>query len=341
MKIIFVFFPFPSLIYTQRSMILSQQAADKRFQVAIAGEINLDLILYGLPTDMPLERELLASRFEVTLGSSSAILAHNLAVLGTSVSFTTRIGADELGQIALQRLSEASVDLSRTVRASNDTATGVTIILHHGAQRHMFTYPGTMAEMTVADLDLAYLCQSRHFHLSSLFLQTGLRPGAGDLMRQLKQAGLTTSLDTNDDPDDQWAGLFEDILPHVDVLLPNESEACRMTGASSVEEAIERLAAIVPVVAIKCGPRGALVRYAGTTHHAEPLLVEPIDTIGAGDSFNAGFLHTWLQGLSPEVAARAGNITGAFSTLRSGGTESFRDKALRDSFFGKHPLPAS
>ena len=322
-------------------MTSSQGTPLKRFQVAIAGEINLDLILYGLPADMPLERELLATRFEVTLGSSSAILAHNLAVLGTSVTFTTRVGADELGQIALQRLSQASVDLSRVVRASSDTATGVTVILPHNAGRHMFTYPGTMAEMTVSDLDLASLEQARHFHLSSLFLQTGLRPGAADLFRQLKQAGLTTSLDTNDDPDDRWEDLLDGLLPHVDVLLPNESEACRMTGTANVEEAIERLAAIVPVVAIKCGPRGALVRYAGTTHRIAPVAVDPVDTIGAGDSFNAGFLHAWLQNLPPQIAAKSGNITGAFSTLRSGGTEAFRDAALRKSFFEDHPLPTA
>lgn len=313
----------------------------RRFQVAIAGEINLDLILYGLPVEMPLERELLASGFEVTLGSSSAILAHNLATLGTSVTFTTRVGGDELGEIALRRLSQADVDLSRVVRVLGGAATGVTIVLPHGAKRHMFTYPGTMAEMTLADLDLEHLAQAQHFHLSSLYLQTGLRPGVGRLFRQLKQTGLTISLDTNDDPDDRWEGLVEGLLPLVDVLLPNESEACRMTGAGSVDDAIERLGAIVPVVAVKCGSRGALVRYSGITRRIEPITVEPVDTIGAGDSFNAGFLHAWLRGLPPELAARAGNLTGAFSTLRSGGTEAFRDTALMKTFFERHPLPTA
>jgi sugar/nucleoside kinase (ribokinase family) len=289
--------------------------------------------------DMPLERELLASGFEVTLGSSSAILAHNLAALGTSVTFTTRVGEDELGEIALQRLSKAEVDLSRVTRANGGVATGVTVVLSHGAKRHMFTYPGTMAEMTIADLDLEYLAQARHFHLSSLFLQTGLRPDVTKLFKQLRQAGLTISLDTNDDPDDRWEGILDEVLPLVDVLLPNESEACRMTGTGNVEAAIERLGAIVPIVAVKCGSRGALVRYDGVTHRAEPIAVDTVDTIGAGDSFNAGFLHAWLSGLAPELAARAGNLTGAFSTLRSGGTEAFRDAALMKSFFAQHPLP--
>jgi sugar/nucleoside kinase (ribokinase family) len=292
-----------------------------------------------LPTDLPLERELLASNFEVTLGSSSAILAHNLATLGTSVTFTTRVGGDELGEIALQRLSHASVDLSRTVRTSGGTSTGVTIVLSHGAKRHMFTYPGTMAEMTVADLDLDYLAGARHFHLSSLFLQTALRPDVVNLFERLKRAGLTISLDTNDDPEDRWEGLLEKVLPLVDVLMPNESEACRMTGTSNVEDAIVRLGEIVPIVAVKCGSRGALVRYAGKNRMAEPVKVDTVDMIGAGDSFNAGFLHGWLRGLAPELAARCGNITGALSTQRSGGTEAFRDAALMKEFFEQHPLP--
>jgi len=286
-----------------------------------------------------LERELLASKFEVTLGSSSAILAHNLAALGSSVTFTSRVGGDELGEIALQRLSQATVDLSRTVRVANGTATGVTIVLSHGAKRHMFTYPGTMAEMTIADLDLDYLAGAQHFHLSSLFLQTGLRPDVVTLFAHLKRAGLTISLDTNDDPDDRWEGLLENVLPLVDVLLPNESEACRMTGAAKVEDAIERLGEIVPVVAVKCGSRGALVRYAGETRMVEGVRVETVDMIGAGDSFNAGFLHGWLRGLKPEMAARCGNITGALSTQRSGGTEAFRDAALMKAFLAQHPLP--
>lgn len=288
---------------------------------------------------MPLERELLASGFEVTLGSSSAILAHNLAALGTSVTFTTRVGEDELGEIALQRLSKAEVDLSRVTRAKGGVATGVTVVLSHGAKRHMFTYPGTMAEMTIADLDLEYLAQARHFHLSSLFLQTGLWPDVTKLFKRLRQAGLTISLDTNDDPEDRWEGILDEVLPQVDVLLPNESEACRMTGTSNVEAAIERLGAIVPIVTVKCGSRGALVRHGGVTHRVEPIAVETVDTIGAGDSFNAGFLHAWLRGLTPELAARAGNLTGAFSTLRSGGTEAFRDAALMKSFFERQPLP--
>lgn len=310
------------------------------FDVTIAGEINLDLILYGLPSAMPVERELLASDFQATLGSSSAILAHNLGVLGARVGFITQVGRDPLGRIALERLGESGVDISRTT-FNDSRATGVTVLLHHGAERRILTYPGTMSEMTVADLDIEYLCSSRHFHLSSLFLQSGLSPGVPDLFRRLKKAGLTLSLDTNDDPSGKWSGVLEELLDLVDILLPNEAEACRIARRNTLDEALAALAGRVPLVAVKCGGRGAVVQKGKERFAAAPVAVTPVDTIGAGDSFNAGFLFAWLQGHGPEACARAGNIAGALSTLRLGGTESWRDRKLVDSFLGEHGFPAA
>jgi sugar/nucleoside kinase (ribokinase family) len=310
------------------------------FDITIAGEINLDLILYGLPQSMPVERELLASHFEVTLGSSSAILAHNLAVLGTKVGFTTRAGTDELGRIALERLKESGADVERTVFDSA-RSTGVTVLLHHGRERHILTYPGTMSEMTMSDLDLDYLKSSRHFHLSSLFLQRGLAPDLPELFRELKRAGLTISLDTNDDPDDKWEGVLDELLDLIDVLLPNEAEACRIAHRENFDEALAVLSERVPCIVVKRGPSGSLVLADGKRTAVPAVNVTPIDTIGAGDSFNAGFLSAWLRGLPLEICARAGNITGALSTLRSGGTEAFRDRELVAAFLRQNRFPVA
>lgn len=307
--------------------------------IAIAGEINLDLILYGLPEKMALERELLASDFRMTLGSSSAILAHNLAVLGARVGFATKVGADDFGRVALDRLHESGADLSRTL-CDPVTPTGVTILLHHGIERHILTYSGTISQLTVSDLDMAYLMSSRHFHLSSLFLQQGLAPDLPDLFRKLKKSGVTLSLDTNDDPADEWGGVLEELLDLVDILLPNEAELCHIAHRKTTEEALATLSARVPCIAVKCGPRGSRVRMGSTDIAVSPVSVNPVDTIGAGDSFNAGFLFAWLQGMGPEDCAMAGNIAGALSTQRAGGTEAFRDKELVRGFLSAHQFPA-
>ncbi len=193
-----------------------------KLDISIAGEINLDLILYGLPEHMPTERELLATNFVITLGSSSAILAHNLAALGSHVGFVTKVGDDLFGTLAVERLRERGVDLTYVAHGANS---GVTLILPHEPHRHILTYPGTISQLHLEDLDLDYLASARHFHMSSLFLQSELLPNVPELFRRMKSAGLTTSLDTNDDPEDRWDKILREILPYVDILLPNEREA--------------------------------------------------------------------------------------------------------------------
>jgi sugar/nucleoside kinase (ribokinase family) len=302
-----------------------------RFDVTIAGELNLDLIFYGLPEQLPPERELLADRMMLTLGSSSAIVAHNLAALGSRVGFQSRIGNDPLGRIALDRLQQGGVDVSCVCSVPGTTTTGLTVILHHKAWRNILTYAGTIAETCWEDLDLDALADSRHFHLSSYYLQRGLRPKVGELLQLLKSKGLTISLDTNDDPEDQWQDLHE-VLHCVDVFLPNEREACKAAGTEDLEAAIDKLSGLVPLVVVKLGRQGALAQRGGERFSSSSQEVVPVDTVGAGDSFDAGFLHQYVRGADLPTCLASGNIAGALSTTRAGGTEAFRDADHRERF---------
>jgi len=305
-----------------------------RFDVTIAGELNLDLILYGLPAELPRERELLADRMMLTLGSSSAIVAHNLASLGSRVGFQSRIGEDDFGQIALTRLSASGVDAS-LVRRSSTSNTGLTVILQHDPWRNILTYSGTISELKVADLDLDYLSNSRHFHLSSFYLQNSLRPDIPELFRRLKAAGLTISLDTNDDPENRWSGL-EDVLGYVDVFLPNEREACKIAHTDNLDQAIAKLSELVPILVVKLGSKGAIARRGAEEVQAAAVCVTMVDPVGAGDSFDAGFLHHYIRGADLATCLAWGNLAGALSTTKPGGTEAFRDSTHRKRFFGEH-----
>jgi sugar/nucleoside kinase (ribokinase family) len=305
-----------------------------RFDVTIAGELNLDVILYDLPEELPPEHEFLTDRMMLTLGSSSAIVAHNLAALGSRVGFQSRIGDDSLGQSALQRLNESGVDVSRVLKVPGPVKTALTVVLQHPNWRNILTYSGTIVDLTLDDLDLQFLTDSRHFHLSSFYLQKGLRPYVPELFRTLKQAGLTISLDTNDDPEDRWEGHLFESLRYVDVFLPNAREAKKIVRTDDLEVAVTKLAEIVPIVVIKMGAEGAVAQRGNERLQSPAQRVNFVDPVGAGDSFDAGFLHRFVRGSDLGTCLALGNRAAAFSTTRAGGTEAFRDREYREKFLG-------
>jgi sugar/nucleoside kinase (ribokinase family) len=305
-----------------------------KFGISVVGELNLDLVLYGLPGHFELDREHIASNLSLTLGSSSAIFAHNFALLGNLVGFHSAVGDDPLGKLCLERLMESGVDVS-AVRKFPAKQTGFSVILPQPEKRFILTYPGVMAEMRVEDLDLTRILEAGHLHLSSYFLQKALRPRVPDLFRLAKEAGLSTSMDTNDDPDDRWDQDVLDVLSWVDALLPNEYEACRLARTDDPMLALDFLAARVPLVVMKRGEEGALARQGLEIFEASSPRVAAVDTIGAGDSFDAGFLHQFIRGAKIEECLRYGNLAGALSTTRSGGTEAFRDTKHRESFLAQ------
>ena len=172
--------------------------------------------------------------------------------------------------------------------------------------------------------------------MSSLFLHKSLQADLPGLFDELRRRGLTLSLDTNDDPEDAWDGVLDAMLDRIDVLLPNEDELKRIARKPTLDEALEILAKRVPLIVVKRGPQGALVQQGSRRDLVPPVAVTPVDTIGAGDSFNAGFLSAYVRGGSPVEAARCAVATGALSTLRAGGIDAFADVAFRKAFLGRH-----
>jgi sugar/nucleoside kinase (ribokinase family) len=310
--------------------------AGRAFDVTVVGELNLDLILYGLPDELAPERELLASSMALTLGSSSAIFAHNLAVLGRRVGFISRIGTDQLGALSLARLAAGGVDVSRVRKVEGPVTTGLGVILPGSVARRILTYPGTMFEMCYEDLDLEYLASARHFHLSSFFLHRALQPRIAGLFCEMRKRGLTTSLDTNDDPDDRWGSGLPDVLPYVDVLFLNDREVRKVAANESLEAAADKVAGLVSTLVVKLGAQGALLRHQGKELRSAAVPVEVVDPVGAGDTFDAGFIHQFLRGSDLATCLRFANIDAAFSTTRPGGTEAFLDGNQLKTFFAEH-----
>jgi sugar/nucleoside kinase (ribokinase family) len=300
--------------------------------VCVVGEINPDLILYGLPKEIKPEQETLVQGFRLTLGSSSAIFAHNLAVLGTHVGIVSKIGDDPFGKMAAGWLEAGGVDVTH-VSVAKATATGLSVILAQPHERFILTYPGTMFELSYRDLDFDYILSARHLHLSSFFLHRALRPQIPELFRRAKAQGLTTSLDTNDDPEDRWGDDLQQVLKFVDIFFPNEREAKKISRTDDLTQAIAKLSQTLPLLVVKLGPQGAVARKSSQEWRAAQLPMKVLDVVGAGDSFDAGFIHRFLQGAGVEECLKFANIAGAFSTTREGGTEAFRDRQEVTRFF--------
>jgi sugar/nucleoside kinase (ribokinase family) len=314
-------------------MAVHQGGKLAKFDVTLAGEITMDLLLYGLPEELPVERELVADHMALTLGGSSAITAHNLAVLGSRTGFIPQLGADPFTEVCVDTLRQAGVDLSHAVAPKTNVGTGVTVLLQHQRSRRALTYSGTTSSLSYEDLDLAYLASGRHFHLSSFFLQSGLRDDVPKLLAAMRSAGLTTSLDTNDDPEDLWDGPIAETLAHLDILMPNEREACRLANESSFEDAVRKLAEKIPLLVVKRGAKGALAVHLGVRYEAPGYTTKVVDVIGAGDSFNAGFLHAYVHRASIDDCLALGNVCGAYSTTSSGGVLAFSDLPRMQRFF--------
>lgn len=310
----------------------------KQFDVTLAGEITMDMVMYGFPEQLPVEHELLASGMALTLGGSSAITAHNLAALGSKVGFTPQIASDPFTELCLQPLRKAGVDLSKAVGPHHGVGTGITVILQHQATRHALTYSGTISTLRYEDLDLDYLASGRHFHLSSFFLQSGLQPDVPRLLAKMQQAGLTTSMDTNHDPADTWRGPVLDSLKHLNIFMPNERELRGISGESDFEAGVRAISARVPMLVVKRGSQGALVVHEGRRYTAPAVPVEVVDAVGAGDSFNSGFIHAYVNGAGIDECLRFGNLCGAYSTSASGGTQAFSNADGLRKFFDKHGI---
>jgi ribokinase len=226
------------------------------------------------------------------------------------------------------------VDVS-AVRVAHDGPTGASVILTDGRDRAILTARGTIGAVTAEDVPGALLRQARHLHIGSWFLQDGLRPDAAALLAVARDAGLTTSLDPNWDPSGRWDDGLTAVLPWVDLVFPNDTEVSRIAGFDDPEIAAVELArlgtpamAIIrssgegSLVVVKCGADGAFAATAaGVVARVGPYPVAAIDTTGAGDTFDAGFLAAWLGGAALIEALRAGAVAGALSTTALGGVD--------------------
>lgn len=287
-------------------------------KILLVGEINLDVILQHCHSHPSPGREVLVDDLAMTLGSSCAITGAGLVRLGNAAAYFGRTGQDLGGAFCVQRMAALGLDVSR-VKLEAGLKTGVTISITSRQDRSLVSFLGATTALTAADIPDGIFAGFDHLHSSSFFIQRGLHPGFEDVYRRASRAGLTTSLDPACDPAGEWESDLDRVLRHVDVFLPNEVELEGITGESDPAAGLRALENGRTLSVAKLGSRGAMALHHGAPVQVAAPAVEVADVTGAGDCFNAGFLHAWLRRWPLPEALKFAAACGSFSIRGVGG----------------------
>jgi sugar/nucleoside kinase (ribokinase family) len=305
--------------------------ARRDIDVYVIGDINPDILVIGddaAPEFGQVEK--LVETVRLTVGGSSAITACGLARLGLRVAHGGIVGDDLLGQAIREALQARGVDVS-TVAIDPAVPTGATVILGKGDHRALMTATGTIDRLRAEDVPRAVLPHVRHIHAGSTGIQPRLRPGLPQLFREARAAGATSSFDANWDPERRWDGSLP-ILAAADIFFPNEREAAIITGHDDPLEAAHALVAMAAAegrdpaagpltVALKLGAEGALAVRGDEALRLPANRVTVVDSTGAGDSFDAGFIRAFLDGRPLAEMLALAVACGTLSTRAVGGVD--------------------
>lgn len=298
-----------------------------RFDVLAIGELNPDLVLSGLRAEAPrLGTEQEFGAYLLTLGSSTAIACVLMQRLGLATAMSAYVGDDGHGRFCRAAIEAEQVDVE-LVRTHPTLATGLTVCLPYPSDRMLLTCKGTMT-LNPADLiDADRLRRARHVHIGSFFLQDDLRPHVADLFALARRLGLTTSLDSGWDLRESWLSAdLRAALAHTSYLFPNALEFEKLSGTSDIERGMTRLLDLgVGAIVLKRGADGAVHGDARGMCVHEGFSASPVDTTGAGDAFNAGYLAAMLRNAPIAERLVFGNACGALTVAAIGGTNGITD----------------
>ena len=291
-----------------------------------AGEFFTDFIFFDLDQLPSLGQETKNDNFAASLGGGAAITAVAAALLGRTTELVTVWGESLLDAEARRRLDEAGVAWSWS-RINRNEMSGVSVAVSTREDRYFLTHPG--ANHAVEEHLLSPETHERaslagHVH----FALTPSRWDAfGDAIKQIRKNGATVSWDLGWDPEVGRSQGFRELCLDLDLLFLNEMEACKYAGVSSAQEAVAYFRRAHNTVVIKQGAAGAIAsRSAATPVQVEGIEVDAVESTGAGDAFDGGFLHAWMAGRGLEEALLWGNICGGLSTRLPGGIEALPNR---------------
>ena len=287
--------------------------------VSVIGELFVDEIFSEFGTYPKLGEEVFARKFRREVGGGAAITACSLAKLGVQVRVFGTVGKTD-GKWVVDRLAAFGVDCSGIEFVPNEQ-TGLTVsastredrafFTHYGANNHL---PGLRQRLQGSKA----LTGSKHVHFACAPESELDSP----LFAALTRKPCTISIDVQSHV--SWLTRPEsvNILKQCDIFFPNEREGCWVASALESHDVLVRLRDKgIKGVGLKLGAKGAALLWKGKQYLADAYPVETVDTTGAGDCFDAGFIFALLRGNTPERCLRVANLCGALSTRALGGIE--------------------
>ncbi|MCC6805675.1 MAG: carbohydrate kinase family protein [Anaerolineae bacterium] len=286
------------------------------YDILLLGDYFYDLIYTGLPAFPKLGQECYCSGVTST-GGAMFTTAAALRRLGAHVGWVTNFGTDEYSRFVRELSQKEGIDLA-WARTLDAPYRRITSAMPYEGERAFLTYvdpdPVDFYEYWLQAVEHA---DYRHLHVGGLMPEEWMEP----VFSRAKARGATVSMDCQDTPQLYSACDWAEALATVDIFMPNAREARMVTGLDDVELAARKLNEWVNVVVVKDGERGAWVAAEGHVWLVPGIHAgEVLDTTGAGDCFNAGFLYGRLIENAPyQVSARYGNICGGLSVTGVGG----------------------
>lgn len=294
----------------------------------IIGDLNIDLILSGMQSFPKLGKEILADNHFIDIGGSGGIFAASLAALGTKTEIIGKIGNDFLGEYIKNSLKNFNVGLDHLISSKNTT--GITVNLSYLKDKAQISSLGLVNTLNLSDIDIGEIKNIRHVHFSSYYLMSKLKRDYLWLINEMKSLdrSLTFSMDTNDDPSEVWDDEIYEIIKKLDIFFVNKKEAICITKKKSEKEALDYLSKFVNTVIVKMGNSGYIAKRGKKYFQEDAIKANFRDSTGAGDNFDAGFIHGYLNNLRIENCLKIANICGGISTEYLGGVGP-REKFVR------------
>jgi sugar/nucleoside kinase (ribokinase family) len=292
----------------------------QKAKVVVIGELFVDHIFSEFNSFPKLGEESFARRYHKEVGGGAAITACALAKLGVEVAVIGAVGRSD-GRWVFHRLASYGVDCSG-LQFEPAEPTGVTMSASTREERAFFTYYGAnhrLVSMLQNRETSRLLAGVRHVHFACALDSETEGPLQSAIRRKAR-----TSIDVQSHM--SWLTRPESlqILRCCDIFFPNEREAGWISSAVEPHDILHKLHERgLKGVGLKLGGKGAALLWHGRQFLTDPYPVETLDTTGAGDCFNAGFIYAWLRGDSPPRCLEVANICGALSTRALGGIAGF------------------